>query len=296
MKTVHTTLRFRSRRGSILIAAIIFTTIMSFLLGSYLKMASTELRMADRNYTMSALVNLAEAGAEEAMWSIKKNDWSGWTQTGSIYKKQINSVFVAYGKTGTINVIVDQRGANPLIFAQGKTTQSNSQTVLKQLKLELYTRSLFAMGLVAKDSVRFSGGSAKVDSYQSSTGIPHSSFNRSDNGSIGSISVDTDAVDIANAEIYGYVATGSAWPDAGPNGMIYGSTTPSGVKIDTSRVSTDFSAEFPDVIVPTQAAPILALPAGNAMTIGVALTKKDYKLTDVEVKSNQSLTIVGDGV
>ena len=82
----------------------------------------------------------------------------------------------------------------------------------KWVKIQLRKTSKFSNGLVAKDSISFSGSNASVDSWNSeklddgtlraspvgySAGVAH------DKGSVGSISVSVDSVAVQNAEIWG---------------------------------------------------------------------------------------------
>src|SRR5690606_7825926 len=118
---------------------------------------------------------------------------------------------------------------------EGQTVLPNRPAVTRQVRVELSRRSPFANGITARDGARFKGGNSTVDSYRSSLGPPSAS-NRFDNGSVASVSVEVDAVDLSNATIYGYVATGAMMPKVGPKGRVMGADTPAGVRVDTNRI------------------------------------------------------------
>ena len=197
---------------------------------------------------------------------------------------------------GDISVLaINYDSDTPTLVVEGKTQLPSSRSILKQIEIELSKRSLFANGLTAKDTLTFSGGNAKVDSYDSADGDYDSFFNRKDNGSIASMSVVIDAVDVANAEIYGYVATGGADPSVGPNGKIYGADTPVETDVDMNRVSTDFYAEFKDVDAPTLVSPDTAMEISGTLTIGdpSGFNEEHFHLSSLDIASNETLIIDG---
>jgi hypothetical protein len=145
----------------------------------------------------------------------------------------------------------------PTIISEGKSFPPIGPDISKQLEIKVQRKSFFATGMVAKDTITFSGGNAVLDSYDSddpnySTGGLYDSAKRKDTGTAGSASIAVDSVSISNSDIWGYVATGGSAPSVGPTGSIKGEDTPVGVEIDPNRITTDFSANFESVTdIPT---------------------------------------------
>ncbi len=237
--------RLDDNRGSILIIAVIFATIAAISIGSYIRLAGTEMRMANQQFYANASLNLAEAGVEEALYALNRSAWNaeGWhpSDNANRYRRTYDNIELGDGAVGTINVDVrDARFSNPVIYAQGTVRSGGGNTTLKQIQVDMGRRSLFANGLTSRNNVTFSGGRAYVASYRSSD----PDMTTLDGGSVASVSIEEDSVDVGNGTIYGSVSTGGEWPNI-RNGMVYGADTPEGVDVDPDRVSTDFESSFP---------------------------------------------------
>lgn len=298
----HPTRTDRRRGSALLVAIILITVLMTVSLG-YLRMATTELRMADHGFMQHALLNLAEAGADEAAWSLIHDDWTGWTRVGNTMVRREMGFDLGNKRTAMyITFVYDYQGA-PVIFTEGRSFNDRGKAMVKQVRMELSRRSVMANGMTAKESIRFVGGNAYIDSYNSQNGGYNYLTNSADGGSAGSLSVAVDAVDIGNAAIRGYIATGGAAPILGSNGTVYGDDTVfnDGERIDWSRVATDFYADLPDVEMPTRftvTATSLAL-SGGTTTIGTTGTSnfpEVYDLDSLDIASGQTLQITGDVV
>ena len=215
---------FDSRGGSTILIALIFAVVIGVLVISYSRLSIGEYIQADKTFMYNALLNLNEAGSEEAIWAISKNDWTGFTEEGGgAYKvKTVTNLNLGNGKTGTVNILVENWTTMPIIFTGASATLNDGSKISKQIRMELENRTLFANGLTAKDRLRITGGSASIDSYDSAAGGRDATTNRKDNGSIGTLSVEFENLDAGNAEVYGYVATGGGAPAFGPSAKVYG--------------------------------------------------------------------------
>lgn len=267
--------RSRRARGSVLIVALILCAVIGLSLASYLQLGRTSLNISNRALYSNAAMNLAENGLEEAMYAINKTvadntySWSsnGWTTASPVPSGDARRMLPAsgtysfdQGATGSVRVyVIGYAGTAPRAMARGTVTLANGNTIEKWVEVQLRKTSKFANGLVAKDSIRFSGNNATVDSWHSkknddgtvrASPVSYSSTVKHDKGSVGSISVSVDAVLVQNADIWGYAATGGAQPSVGSQGRVGPWGTPLGT-IDASRVSTDFSASFDPVTAPT---------------------------------------------
>ncbi len=241
----------RSSRGSLLIFAIVFSLVIGILVATYLKMSMTELELSDDAFMSNALLNAAEAAAEEATWALNNNDWTDWTDHTTHMVRQNTGINMGSGKTGTLSIIAWDYTAIPTLYVEGRATMLDGRQLIRQIEIALAYRSLFANGLTAKNTLRITGAAATDDSYDSAVGLPGAG-NIGDKGTLGSINFESDVtgVDIGNSDVFGYVSTGGSNIDFG-NGTVTGEDTPTGVTIDPDRVSYDFDVDLPDVDAPT---------------------------------------------
>ncbi|MBI5382379.1 MAG: hypothetical protein HZA31_10810 [Opitutae bacterium] len=295
-------------RGSLLIVAMLLAAVFGIALVSYLRIGQTNMEVANRSFYNNAAVNLAETGLEQAMWSINKmvagagNAWDGWdTPTVHNARRKWTGTDFGQGTTGQVRVYVsnyDGTGA-PTLYSRATITPSRGANIEKWIQVQLRKRSKFANGLVAKDSITFNGNNATVDSWNSdpdknpaTASIPYSNAVRNDKGSVGSISVSVSAVAINNADIWGYAATGGAPPVVGNNGSVLGHDSPSGVKVDSARVSTDFTANFDPITTPTETASIGAITSDT--TLGTTGVNTTITCTSVIFAGSETLEIRGN--
>jgi hypothetical protein len=66
------------KRGSALLAAVIFSSIVFTLMGSYLYLSSTDYRVSTRSFLFGASFNLAEGGLDRGLHVLNTGDTSGW--------------------------------------------------------------------------------------------------------------------------------------------------------------------------------------------------------------------------
>ncbi len=253
-------------RGSILLVALIFSLIIAISLGSFINLGQANMRLSNRAFYANSAVNLAETGLEQAMWSINKavdSDpaaWTGWTVSGNNAWRNFTGFTFDANSTGNVRVYVQNHtlGVAPVIIARSSITPYRSSAVEKWILVKLSKRSQFANGLVAKNTLTFSGGNAEVDSYDSRLG-PYDAplggglTNKYDRGSAGSASITVSSFSLSNSKIYGYAAIGTSdysGLSVGPNGVV-GAFGAAAGSIDYGRITTDFTTNFPDQTTPT---------------------------------------------
>lgn len=295
-----------SRRGSVLVVALILGIGITLSIGSFIVLTVNTAKLSQRSFHANSCLNLAEAGLEEAIYALNQADWSTWSthSSGSDNKfKTIPNFDLGQGNTGEVTVLVygATTSPTPTIVSQGKATASIGPPIVKQLEIKVQRKSQFASGLVAKDTITFSGGNAYVDSYNSgdptySTGGMYDASKKKDNGTVGSVSVAVDSISISNSDVWGYVATGGAFPSVGPNGTIKGADTPPGVDVDTNRITTDFTSSFDNVSdIPTSFDVVLTNLAGSSNhTLGTAGTATIIKATSIDNNNGRVITVYGD--
>lgn len=255
-----------STRGSVLITAMIFTLAIGISLVTFLKLGQNALQISNRAFHANAAMNLAESGLEQAMWSVGKavdgeaSAWTGWTTSGGNAWRKFTGFNYDANTTGYVRVYVQNYALSsaPTVIARSTITPANGPSIEKWIVVSLVQRTKFANGLVAKDTLTFSGGNAVVDSYDSRLGAYNANlgggnFNKYSRGSAGSASVSVNSFTLSNSKIYGNVAIGSAdlsGLSVGPNGLV-GDFGAANGSVDTNRVQTDFTTNFDDAVAPT---------------------------------------------
>jgi len=267
MNSLRLTSRRSRQRGSVLIVTLIFAGVIAVALVSYLRLSTGALNLSMRSFLNNGAMNLVDAGLEQAVWSFNQATsgnaaaWTGWTISGNDATRSFSNFNLSQNATGVVKLYVQNYnsagGTQPLLVAQAIITPASGPTVTKQVEVTLKRRSLFATGLVAKNGITFNGNNASVDSWNSdpdadpsTAAVVYSNATKHDAGSVGSTSVSVSAINLGNADIWGYAATAAYDPSVGSNGTIaaYGSAQGT---IDHSRISHDFTANFDTPVAPT---------------------------------------------
>jgi len=287
------------QRGSLLIVAMLIAAVIAIALGSYLSLSRSSLTLANRSFYNNGAMNIAETGIEEALWSFNQatagvalgTAWQYWDTSDGITAKRTFTDFTLSGSNrASVKVYVDNfdpvASSQPIVVAQSTITLPlDTRTLSKSIEVKLRRRSKFAMGLVAKNQITFNGNNASVDSWNSdpdndpsTAAIAYGPGVRNDHGSVGSTSVAVGSVAINNADIWGFASVGA--------------DTPAGVKVDTTRVATDFTANFDPVSDPTSGVVIGSVGA----TLGTAGVTATYRFggtvsSDLTIYGNVTLVL-----
>jgi hypothetical protein len=297
-------------RGSLLIVAMLLAAVIAISLGSYISLGQTSLKLANRSFYNNAAINIAETGIEEALWSFNQatagvalsTAWQYWDRSdGVTAKRPFTDFTLAGGNTASVKVYVDNfdpsTSSQPIVVAESTITLANqTRTLSKTVEVRLRRRSKFAMGLVARNQITFNGNNASVDSWNSdpdnnpsTAAIAYSATVKNDRGSVGSTSVAVGSVAVNNADIWGFASVGSSSTTAlsvGTNGTVAAFGNPPGT-VDTTRVATDFTANFDDATNPAGGSTIGSIGA----TLGTAGTTATFRFGGT---INSSLTIHGN--
>ncbi len=293
-------------RGSVLIVALLLMVVLALGLTTYLNVNLGSARFAQRSHRQNAAFHLAEAGAEEALWSFNRaashphDAWNGWSVLDPAARRRFDGFDFGGNTLGSVQVQVNSivsDALRPTVVALASVESPGTTPVTKMIEVTLARRSRFAAALMAKDAVSFAGANASVDSWNSDPDgnpatppVPYSAAARSDRGSVASTSVQNTAMLINQANVWGYVATGGPAPQVGVNGSITGQDTPAGVLIDPARVTTDFTADFPPLTAPVDGTPLATIGA----TLGTAGTATRWRCAEISLSGSQTLTILGD--
>lgn len=305
-----------SKKGSVMIAALILTIITGTIVGFFLKSVTQEVTSSHRSRMSFQAINLAEAGLDHAIYSIRNNDWAGWTSRGNAYYRS-SFPYVHYsfrGESRRIRVYALPTASTPRMIAEGRVDLPNGASVSKQIYIELGNSSPFANGISTPNGITFNGNGIYIDSYFSSLGTYNTMYsvpgtdhfawsqydltqypeNKFDGGSIASTNVSPDIINMGNADVWGRVASGGSYlnpnpPRVGPNGSIKGKDTPAGVDVDPNRIATDFVADFPPVTAPTSTS---ALTSYSGSTLGSSGSTTFYNLSELKLKASDPVLMV----
>ena len=311
----------KSKNGSVIIIAMILGLALAAMAGGYITLTYHTAKNTQRSFYQNTAFNLAESGAEYAVWCMK-NTWtlpsSNWTGSASekTFLGTVSSPLFSdtQGAKGFIRVkVTNANTSSPTVFAEGVVVPVKGGTITKQIRVRLSNGSLFANGLVAKDRLTLNGG--EMDSYRSSTGNP-STATREYDITVASTTLEIGDVSIGSAaDIYGNVAIAASSASSSAfissiQGAIMGPSTAAGQAgvveqganlIDTNRIAYDFTQDLPDITVPAASGTTItltSLPAANAQSIVVVgdptgtITQR-YDLASVSIPNGTTLMVVG---
>ena len=276
MKTITTFCPVNPRRGSVLIVTMLFAALIAIALVSYIKVSTNALKFSVRSFNANTAMNYAEVGLEEAMYSynllpstpVPENAWTdnGWTIAAGSHSA--TRTFPPYqidrGGVATVKAWVDYYNPPPpmqnpkLVVQTSVNLMDGSPPIVKTIEVTLRHRSLYAIGMLARNFLSLKPTVSTVDSWNpnptnnpAAVAIPYSVAVRRTNGTIGTPNTAPNSVDIGQSKIYGFVATGGGSILSSPGAVVSGSFT--GTGIDWTRISYDFAANFVLPIAPTPA-------------------------------------------
>lgn len=287
--------------GSALLATLCFAAVLAISVASYLALCYRSLYLSTRDTNSARSVRIAEAGVEEALWSMTSGTWSNWTISGTTATKTLPDGTFSFegGSQGRVVItIATTTGASfsvPLdstqkysITAVGTVTLPDGATLTRTLqsyaqgKQQLFTNAIGSTDPAG--SISFLNGGV-VDSYDSSAG------NYSGANKTYSAIVTAPSVDIGSAQIAGYVGTFNLQNQS--SGKIYGPSTPSGVNIDSSRVVSAVPQSTLDPATISGGSYLYDPNSGSSMlTNSVTLnTAGTYRLDYINLNNSAILTI-----
>lgn len=292
--------RRSSERGTALLAALCFATVLAISLGSYMTMCYRSLALSSRSMQGARSAELAEAGIEDALWTLNKNNWSGWTITGTTATKTLAGFSFGGGSTGTVQLkVTNFDGSAPgarTVTVTSTVEQPGSEPVTRTVSSSAQRASLFVNAVAGTtSSVRFfSGGS--VDSYDSRLG----DYSAQTPGysavlSSGSTWLAAGPVQLGNAQVKGYATLLDTVPKYGTGARLLGPDTPATTKVDLTRVSTNPYQPVFDEATPTGSGALL--PSGST-TVGTAGATAPtlYYTTNLQLAGTDVLTVDGPTV
>jgi len=273
-----------NNKGLGIIAAVIIMLIVAVMGLTVVSLYSRNIG-GSQNYVQSQQAfYLAESGVQRALLSLTKQNWTDWSDCIAPSCKTITTNVAGYG---TYDVSVAAYNSNtPTITATGYVPSSANPLARRVVVVQPKKESLFnKYGALAGGG----GGPGNIgidikgngfsDSYDSTINC---AYNTVCNGTL-------------NKGNDGDLATNSDINIVG-NGFIFGDayTSPTGTFSNTGSIS---GAIYRDMAVPlspvTVPASLTSLSSGGAISSTVTLASGNYKFTDINIKSNDNLIIIG---
>lgn len=262
-----------SRRGSVIVTALIFVIVLGALTASVGTLLVNDNRLTHRAAMFNAAFHLAEAGIEMGVQALGDDAMDAFTTEAGGVRRYTRDQLDLGGKTGGFTVqITDQGGGRFLLEAVGTANAPEGQRVSRAIETVVsltgggggpgYT---FPYGLVARESIRLNHANpgTKIASYDSTQnfGEPIWGVNTGHEVTVAVQAARDGAFNMNNSNIKGRVRTGGGsirWqdhPQYPPT--IHGPETPAGLEMDFNQVSYDFSTEFETPTVPELENPIV---------------------------------------
>jgi hypothetical protein len=242
-----------AERGSMLLSAMLFAIGLAMVLGTYLTLGRTTLKVAHRSFFANDATNLTEAGLEEALYRFNlmgtgtapATAWTGWTISGANASFTLPTFNRDQNAIGIVKVYVigyDGSTSVPMIISQATITPfDGGAPVMKTVQLAIKYDFTPDYGLVALSGFTLNNTSF-ADSFNSNptkspTG-PWAAYPGTGATSRNTTVVLAGTVTVATAlSIKGDIKLGATV--ANPTGKYTGSLT------------TGFSASFPMPVYPT---------------------------------------------
>jgi hypothetical protein len=318
---------FKSNRGSALIVALIFSAILAISLTSYLRLSLNSANLAHRSFYMNAAQNLVDTGMEKAMWSLNHeiplapNHWTtgGFTAHPSLPNQYqgsfptVGDYTFAGGVKGRVKVWAGDYNSTDEIWhlvSEATITLADGSKLVKVAEAYTQQQSYSGGGMVSRNGIKFNGN-VIVDSWISRP-TPTQDIKYISDPAIGNArSYATIAtprsIAIQNADVFGRASIGTRnltetplGLTNGPNGRLRG--VPDGTMgdfrdvtvpgIDASRVTCDFTANFPDVQMPQDTGGAIGAIV-NTYTFPTGT--HTYHLPSITLNGNGSDLILPDG-
>jgi hypothetical protein len=299
-------IHFSNQTGNVLLVSLIFSAVFGLSLAAYLSLVGTQYRASGRSQAWNMALPVAEAGIEEALALISMpgdltNNMigNGWTLSGSTWNR--TQVIQSNRYTITLSNIT---ASLPDVYSKGQVLfESDNNWISRTIKLTLRRTGLLSAGMLAKGVINMNGNGVGVDSFDStdpnySVNGAYNSAKRKDNGNVMTILGTSGALDLGNANIYGYAGVGPGGSaSVGPNGGIgsFAFQAAHSGQIEAARFRTDVILDFPDVEVPFSSpwSPQVNVKVGNT-TYDYYLANGNYGMSSLDLKGRSSMYIAGN--
>lgn len=296
-----------TEQGGVLVVTIVITALVGLMLTAYLSMVSSQHNFTQRSQVWNNAIPMCEAGIEEAMAHINHINTTsnfainGWVLHGNRYRKE------RFLNRGECRMEIDN-SMPPIITVQGRLKEPvGNGDVIRNVRVKTKINFRFPNGILARGTVTLSGGSGRIDSFNS-TNIAESDINgqytvatATDRVTIATVARVANAINVGNMSIYGSIGTGpGATVRLDPNGKVGDkayNATHNGT-IQPGHWANDVNVYIPPAVLPTdfgqplQPAPS-AGPGGNGTNYTYVVGNGDYRMNSVVMSGGQKMIING---
>lgn len=166
-----------SRRGSVLVTVVLVVLLVGTLATLFLSQSYNEYRLADATFYQNSLINLAESGAEEAMWTMRydadpSTGWQGWATVNGVAgtrTRTFDQVMRENGVQGSAKVTVSNIDTGgPVVAITANVSKVGQRPITKYVQIKLGRRALFANVVVSREKFTIKGNNVLIASYRSS--------------------------------------------------------------------------------------------------------------------------------
>ncbi|MFC2168179.1 hypothetical protein ACFLRW_04270 [Acidobacteriota bacterium] len=276
-------------KGAVFIIAILVSLMMLTIAMPFLAKLSGQYRAAEKSFRQLVAFNLAEAGADRAIWELNYGNISSWEGDNGLRTLAISSVQVPGGNSvGDIVInVTDSTGNNPVVQSTGRVSHIGSTHIEKQVIIELENSggdSVFDYGVFGDEGIELDSN-ARIDSYDSRDGL-YGDDNVSLYGHTGTNATHAGGIYLrSNARIYGDAISG---PESDPETVV--------TMTGNSEISGEKKALSSEKELPLVSAPVglssrgeYFLGSNNQATISESGEYSSFRLD-----SNADVVIQGD--
>ncbi|MDP3790384.1 MAG: hypothetical protein Q8R48_08310 [Candidatus Omnitrophota bacterium] len=269
-----------NRRGFVLIGVVCLCLAFIVIILPLIAWSVNEFLWTTHSFMALRALNLADAGAELAVWEIVHNNALFTAWSGENPKTLTLSSFTDnFGETvGDVTISVQNTSpGNYLVTSLGFVPSASNQKTKKTVKVKVFPHALFNNAVFGYDSVTMAGGGI-TDSYNSAV-APYTPLTAGSNADVGTNGV---LAITGNGTISGDLFVGPQGAVSGAtSGNVTGETYYFGADVDLERFA------LPDAFITIPSSGDLVLAGKDTLT----LPSNDYRYESVSVDAKASLTI-----
>ncbi len=274
--------RRKGRKGSVLIIALLFASVLCMMGVAYMGLIVSEAYMTPRSFSSIAALNLAEAGAEAALWELKYSGadftngegWSGSGTAANPYTKTASLQTSGGVTAGTYSISAADITTAPKIEVTGYAPSTAQPEGVRRVRVTVKRDSSpFDYGLFSNTNLTMSGN-GRSNSYNSGNGTDPATF-----GSDGNIASNSNITLSGNAAVYGNATPGPGCTvSTSGNAFVTGSTAPASSTVSLPAINT---SSWPT------GSSSLTVDGNNTVTLSTGT----YAYTSINISGNGILTL-----
>lgn len=249
---------------------MLFCVLVAIALTGYLRVTHNSYTLADRAFLNTTALTLAEQGLEEGLECYNQLDnaasaaaaWSGWTLAGPVATRKYTSLAFDNGATGTLQIYATDynpvAGTAPRLVTKATLLPASGLGLSRMIEITLRRRTIFAAGLIARNSITFSTNTvvsswdSDPDNNPATPAVGYTAAAKTANAFVGTISTANGAISTGSGDIYGRIGTGGGTVTHDAGAIL--TTNPTGTGWNNGLVNIPFVSNLDTPMAP-------ALPA-----------------------------------